>query len=93
MRIFSSRKNSGLAKKEIGLIGIKEKDREVLINLLCKLLDTRLTDKAEKRIQQLTEGHPVSTKLLIKNYQKILICVNVNIYSIYAYFRPIMLIK
>ena len=69
--IFSSRKNTGLAINEVNIIGIREKDREDLINLLCKLLDKELSDIAKKKVQQLTEGHPVSTKLLVRNYQKI----------------------
>ena len=69
--IFSSRKNTGMAKKEIGIKGFEEKDRKELVNLFCKLTGKELPDNAKKKIQQFTEGHPVSTELLVKNYKKI----------------------
>jgi len=69
--IFSSRRNTGLAKKEIHVIGIDEKEREDLVNLMCELSDIKLPNNIKKTIQHLTEGHPMSTKLLVKNYHKI----------------------
>ena len=66
--IFSSRKNTHIARKEICIIGINEKDRNELIDIFS---DEELPDKAKRLIQQLAEGHPVSTELLVKNYQRI----------------------
>ena len=69
--IFSSRKKMGLAKKKISLIGINKENRKELVDIFCELEDEELTDQAKKKIQQIAEGHPVSTEILVKYYQNI----------------------
>ncbi len=66
--IFSSRKNTYIAKTEICITGIDKEDREDLINLFSA---EELPEKAKELIEQIAEGHPVSTELLVKNYQNI----------------------
>jgi len=65
--ILSSRKNTYIARKEIYLSGIDEEDREDLI----KLFSTEIPGKVRRLINQIAEGHPVSTELLVKNYENI----------------------
>ncbi|MGB5910224.1 MAG: tetratricopeptide repeat protein, partial [Promethearchaeia archaeon] len=65
--ILSSRKNTHIARTEIYLSGIDEEDREDLI----KLFSTEIPENVRKSINQIAEGHPVSTELLVKNYQYI----------------------
>jgi len=66
--VLSSRKITYVAKKELCILGIDEEDREDLINLYTT---SELPIKAKELIKQIAEGHPISTELLVKNYQKI----------------------
>jgi len=65
--ILSSRKNTYIANKEISLSGISQEDRKNLI----KLFSTEIPEKAMEVINTIAEGHPVSTELLVRNYQNI----------------------
>jgi len=65
--ILSSRRNSYIAK-DIYLSGIEKEERENLINLFSV---EPLPKDVKNLIADITEGHPVSTALLVKNYQKI----------------------
>jgi len=67
--ILSSRRNSGIATKEIFIIGLK--DIDCLINLACENSGTYLPDKVKEKIKTIAEGHPISTEILVRNYQKI----------------------
>ncbi|MHA1931110.1 MAG: tetratricopeptide repeat protein, partial [Promethearchaeota archaeon] len=69
--ILSSRKNTGIARKEIYLSGIDEEDREDLINLFHNVQEEQLPENVKKQIAIIAEGHPVSTEILVKNYQRI----------------------
>ncbi len=66
--VFSSRRNTHITRKEICIIGIGEKDRIELIDIFS---EEAIPNKTKELIKQLTEGHPVSTELLVKNYQRI----------------------
>ena len=66
--IYSSRRNTHLARVVIPLIGVDEKDRFDLIKIFS---EEEIPDKTVILIKELTEGHPVSTELLVKNYQRI----------------------
>jgi len=65
--IFSSRKTTGLARKELCLVGIREEDRDDFIQLLCGRHNKNLTYEAKKTILKITDGHPVSTELIVRN--------------------------
>ena len=65
--ILSSRKNTHIARKEFYLGGIDEEDRENLI----KLFSTEIPEKVRRFISKIAEGHPVSTELLVMNYEYI----------------------
>ncbi|MFW9784669.1 MAG: tetratricopeptide repeat protein [Candidatus Heimdallarchaeota archaeon] len=69
--IFASRKSLGLAKKEILVVGISKEDRADFVDLLCKRFNKKITDRAKNIILDITEGHPVSNELLVRNYNKI----------------------
>ena len=66
--IYSSRRNTHIARVVIPLIGVDEKDRFDLINIFS---EEEIPEKTQELIKKLTEGHPVSTELLVKNYQRI----------------------
>jgi hypothetical protein len=66
--VLSSRERTGLAKKEIVLIGIAKEDRPDLINLL-KPRTLRISPEIMEDINLIAEGHPIFTKLLVRNYQ------------------------
>ena len=65
--ILSSKRNTGIANIEIYLSGIDEEDREQLIELFSK----QIPKGVRKLICKIAEGHPVSTEILVKNYQSI----------------------
>ncbi|MFX1476840.1 MAG: tetratricopeptide repeat protein [Promethearchaeota archaeon] len=66
--IFSSRKNTYIARKEICITGVDEEERENLINIFSR---KELPEGVRESIKKISEGHPVSTELLVKNYQRI----------------------
>ncbi|NVM43891.1 MAG: DUF4062 domain-containing protein [Candidatus Lokiarchaeota archaeon] len=66
--ILSSRKNTYIAKTEICVIGVDEEDREDLIKIYSR---EELPKKVKDIIKKISEGHPLSTELLVKNYQNI----------------------
>jgi len=66
--ILSSRRNIYPSGKEICITGIDEEDRDNLINLYAT---EELPIKAKEKIKKIAEGHPISTELLVKNYQNI----------------------
>ena len=68
--VLSSRESTGLAKKVIILIGIAKEDREDLINLL-KPKGLKLEPKIVEQINNIAEGHPIFTNLLVNNFQEI----------------------
>ncbi|MFX1478028.1 MAG: tetratricopeptide repeat protein [Promethearchaeota archaeon] len=68
--ILSSRKNSYIAK-DIYLGGINKKDRDDLINLFSATQEKPPPENVKKLIADFAEGHPVSTEILVKNYQRI----------------------
>ncbi|MHA1988628.1 MAG: DUF4062 domain-containing protein, partial [Promethearchaeota archaeon] len=65
--ILSSRKNSYIGK-DISITGIDEKDREDLISLFAT---KEIPESVKDIIKTIAEGHPVSTELLVKNYNDI----------------------
>jgi len=68
--ILSSRKRTGLAKKEIALIGIAKEDRNDLINLL-KPESLEIGEEIIEKINTIAEGHPIFTKLLVGNFHQV----------------------
>jgi tetratricopeptide (TPR) repeat protein len=67
--ILASKHKTGLARKEINLIGFAKKDRMELIELLSARFNIELNKEIKEKIQTIAEGHPVSTELLVKNYE------------------------
>lgn len=69
--VTASRRRVGIARNELPLFGIEEKDREDLIKLVTRRLGKEISDDAKEKIKNLAEGHPVSTEILVRNYEKI----------------------
>ena len=69
--VLSSKKNVGVARNEMSLSGIEKNDRDKLIELISHRLDKKLDPKAKEIINRIAEGHPVSTEMLVRNYDKI----------------------
>ncbi len=69
--VLSSKKLSGVARNEVHLSGIDEKERDLLIDIISRRLGKSITDLAKGKIKKITEGHPVSTELLVRNSERI----------------------
>ena len=69
--IISSRRKVDIARNGIYLKGIKDSERTYLIDIICQRLGIEISNEIKKIIAKITEGHPVSTELLIRNYEKI----------------------
>ncbi len=69
--IVSSRRRVNISRNELCLKGIKSSERENLINIMCLRLGTDINNEIKKSIATITEGHPVSTEILIRNHDKI----------------------
>ena len=71
--VLASKRRVGLARAEHHLFGIDEDERDDFIDYLIskEKFDKRITDEARRIIKDVAEGHPVSTEILIKNYDKI----------------------
>lgn len=69
--VTASRRRIGVARNELPLYGIERKDREEFIELVTKRLRKEISDDAKEKIKNIAEGHPVSTEILVRNYEKI----------------------
>ena len=69
--VLASKRKIGYARGEIHLSGIEKVDRYEFIDRSALRFDKKLDDKARITICQITEGHPVSTEILVRNYEKI----------------------
>ncbi len=69
--IISSRKKVDIARNELFLKGIKDSERKYLINIICQRLGIEISNEIKIIIANITEGHPVSTEILIRNNEKI----------------------
>ncbi len=67
--IIASRNRTNLSKKVLCLIGISGDDSENLIDLLCMRFCIEIPERTKEKITQLTEGHPISMELLVRNYE------------------------
>jgi len=66
--VVASKRKVGIARTELHLIGIDAIERKKLIYLIASRLDKQITDEAMEIIKEIAEGHPVSTEVLIRNY-------------------------
>jgi tetratricopeptide (TPR) repeat protein len=69
--ILASKKKIGCARGEIYLMGIEEDDRYRFIDLAADRFSQELDERARDSIFQIAEGHPVSTEILVRNFDKI----------------------
>ncbi|MCK5345688.1 MAG: DUF4062 domain-containing protein, partial [Candidatus Heimdallarchaeota archaeon] len=69
--VVSSKKRTGVSRNELSLSGINEEDRDKLIDLIADNKNIKLSDTARNKIKRIAEGNPVSTEILVKNYERI----------------------
>jgi lauroyl/myristoyl acyltransferase len=69
--VLSSKKKIGVARNEIHLTGVDEEERDKLIDLIENRLNAKISNEAREKIKKIAEGHPVSTEILVRNYEKI----------------------
>ncbi|HPS91941.1 MAG TPA: tetratricopeptide repeat protein [Methanothrix sp.] len=69
--ILASKKRIGCARSEICLMGIEEEDRYRFIDLAAERFSKILDKRARDAIFQIAEGHPISTEMLVRNFDKI----------------------
>lgn len=69
--ICSSRKSIGNTRRIHHLKGLDEVDRIDYIELLCDRFDKNISDSNKEKISNITEGHPISMELIVRNYDHI----------------------
>ena len=69
--VISSKSTTGIARNELRLSGIEISERDNLINLICNRLGKSISDIAREKIKNIAEGHPVSTEILVRNFDRI----------------------
>lgn len=69
--VLASKRKVGVARKEIPLSGIDKEERDKLIDLIASNFDKVISDKAKEKIKKIAEGHPLSTEILVRNYENI----------------------
>lgn len=69
--VLASKKNIGLARNELHLTGIDAKEIGKLIDLIAIRLDKEINDDVKEKIKEISEGHPVFTEILLRNYEMI----------------------
>ena len=69
--VLASKRKIGCARGEIYLMGIEEEDRYRFIDLAADRFSQKLDERARDSIFQIAEGHPVSTEILVRNFDKI----------------------
>jgi tetratricopeptide (TPR) repeat protein len=67
--ILASKRKIGLARNEIPLLGVEEEDRYNLIDLAARRFHKNLDSFAKDKIKNIAEGHPVSTEILVRNFE------------------------
>jgi tetratricopeptide (TPR) repeat protein len=69
--IIASKSNSGLTQKQLQLIGIEDEERQKLIDLISENFDKKIPFDSKEKIKKISEGHPITIELLVKNFDKL----------------------
>jgi len=69
--VIATKKRIDVARNQIELFGIDKRNRDNLIDLICHRLNKTIGETARDKIKEISEGHPVSTELLVRNSEKI----------------------
>lgn len=69
--VLASKKRIGIARNELPLSGVNIEDRDELIDLITERLGIEISQSAKEKIKEIAEGHPVSTEILVRNYENI----------------------
>jgi tetratricopeptide (TPR) repeat protein len=69
--VISTRSKVGKAQTELPIRGIEKEERERLIDVLTEDFPVTIPRDAREKIKRVAEGHPVTTKLLVRNYEAI----------------------
>ena len=69
--VIATKSRTGMARNEVQLLGIDKNYRDALIEWIAEKNNKIVIPYAKKKIIQIADGHPVTTEILIKNYEKI----------------------
>lgn len=69
--ICSSRRLIDIAKRNYPLKGLDLVDRIDYIEMLCDRFHKSISDSNKEKISKITEGHPISMELIVRNYDHI----------------------
>jgi tetratricopeptide (TPR) repeat protein len=69
--IIASKSNSGITHKQLHLIGIENDERQKLIDLVSENFDKKIPSDLKEKIKRISEGHPITIELLVRNFDKL----------------------
>nr|MDO8083118.1 DUF4062 domain-containing protein [Candidatus Freyarchaeota archaeon] len=69
--LISSKKELGIAFYRLPLGSIEEGERGKLVQIIASRVGKEVGDKEAKRIEEIAEGHPIATYLLISNLGRV----------------------
>jgi tetratricopeptide (TPR) repeat protein len=69
--IIASKSNSGITHKQLHLIGIEDDERQKLIDLVSTNFDIKIPSELIEKIKKISEGHPITIELLVRNFDKL----------------------
>jgi tetratricopeptide (TPR) repeat protein len=69
--IIASKSNSGITQKQIQLTGIEDDERHKLIDLISANFDKKIPHESKEQIKKISEGHPITIELLVRNFDKL----------------------
>lgn len=69
--VIATKSRTGMARNEVQVLGIDKNYRSAYIDMIAEKNNKIVTPDARQKIIEIADGHPVSTEILIKNYEKI----------------------
>jgi len=69
--VIATRKKLNIARNSISLSGIETNEINAFIGWLAGRFDKKISHEITEKIFQLAQGHPLSTEILVRNYEKI----------------------
>lgn len=69
--IVASKSNTGITHKQLALSGIEIDERQKLIEMVATYFDKRISQESIDKIIKISEGHPITIELLVRNIDKI----------------------
>ena len=75
--IIASKSNLGITRKQLHLTGIENDESQKLIDLVSANFDKKIPFELKEKIKKISEGHPITIELLVRNFDKL----NLNKYE------------